>query len=137
MWVAIGPLPLNFLKFSVMARNRRLTGLAGRCLTLLLDALFRHVITRHTLNPADTPLIAAVDRPLFLVGERGLRQQAGLHRHIVLDDDYFATDRTWYSANRLRDERSDRMTLHDYDGNLHTVTLRLLMAERSVFVMRG
>jgi hypothetical protein len=37
-----------------------------------LDPLFRHVVPRHTFDPADPPLTAAIDRPLLPIGERGL-----------------------------------------------------------------
>jgi hypothetical protein len=107
------------------------------CLTLPLDTFFWHVIAWHTLNPADPPRVAAVDRTLFPVGERGLRQQARLHRHIVLDDDYFATDGARQSANGLRNEGSDRMAHDGNDGDLHPLAIRLLTAETGVFVMRG
>ncbi len=40
------------------------------------DPLLGHVIAWNTLDPADPPLIAAVDRPPFPVGEGGLRKHA-------------------------------------------------------------
>ena len=54
------------------------------------DARLGNVIARHTFDPPEQPLLAAVDRPRFPVGERGLRKHAGLHRHIVFEDDYTA-----------------------------------------------
>ena len=88
-----------------------------------LDALFRDVIARHAFDPADPPLIATIDRSVFSFGERGLRKHAGLHRHIVLDDDYFATDEIRYGADGLRDEDADRVAHHGHDSDLHAAAL--------------
>ena len=93
--------------------------------TLPRDPFLRRVIARHAFDPADTPLLATVDRPLLPVGERGLRKHAGLHRHIVLDDDYFATDRRRWGGDGLRDGGADRMTHHGDDGHLHASALDL------------
>src|ERR1700676_186286 len=90
-----------------------------------LDALLRDIIARHAFDTADPPLFAAIDRPLFPVGKRGLRKHAGLHRHLILDDDYLATNRVWQCADRLRADGSDGVAHHGHDGDLHGLSLRL------------
>jgi hypothetical protein len=69
------------------------------------------VVTGNALDAADRPLLAGIDRTALPVGERGLGEHAGLHGHVVLDDDFLAAD-------RLRDA-GQRVAHQGDDGDLH------------------
>jgi hypothetical protein len=51
------------------------------------------VVAWHALDAGNVPLVTAEDRAAPPVCDRGLRQHAGLHGHLVLDDDFLAADR--------------------------------------------
>jgi hypothetical protein len=50
--------------------------------------------------------------------ERWLGKHAGLHRHVILDDDYLATTGFWQCAG------SNSVAHHGHDGDLHGLSLR-------------
>ena len=86
-----------------------------------LRAILRHVIARHAFDAGYLPLNAAIDRLLFPVGKRGLRKQAGLHRHVLLGHDFLATGRLRNRVDGLRDRGAERVAHQSDDGDLHCV----------------
>src|SRR3984957_6260327 len=69
------------------------------------------VVAGYALDAADGPLLAAEDRMFFPLGESRLSEDARLHGHVVLDDDFLA-------ANRLADG-AESMAHDGNDGDLH------------------
>jgi hypothetical protein len=76
------------------------------------------VVAGYALDAADGPLLTAKHRMLFPFGERRLREEARLHRHVVLDDDFFA-------ANWLA-EGAESMAHDGNDGDLHWLSSDVL-----------
>jgi len=88
---------------------------------LASDRPLDHVVAGDALDAADRPLLAGIDRMRLPVGDRGLGEHAGLHGHLVLDDDFLAAD-------RLRDA-GQRVAHQGDDGDLH-VGFSLLVVGR-------
>jgi len=81
-------------------------------------SILGRVVAGYALDTADGPLIAAEHRMLFPFGERRLRKETRLHRHVVLDDDFLA-------ANWLADG-AESMAHDGNDGDLHWLSTNVL-----------
>src|SRR5205085_10666006 len=68
---------------------------------------FDGIVTGDAFDSADRPLFAGIDRMRFPVGESGLGEYAGLHGHLVLDNDFLAADRLTDVGQRIAPRGDD------------------------------
>src|SRR5271165_879637 len=110
----MGDLFVASTKFTVMNLNlntRVAARTKGKCARTASDSPLDDVVTGDALDAPDRPLLARIDRMRLPVGERGLGEHAGLHGHLVLNDDFL-------TADRLRDA-GQRVAHQGDDGDLH------------------